>query len=446
VDKKTTPEAYFFLAGAIIRFFEKMDSADATRENFAIWMLLALSRTNARDSLLFRDFNLNQKEQYSEITVPDAIVKGAGLPRQRRIHTKAFGYMADVGGKRLIVVPASKRKGGRSKAHLAYEKMVRWSEDDGFCNAKVQRNQEAPASSIDHAIAKALQERADGETFSKGSGSPALIEEMGRLWLLTDIEGNQLAEEFSLDDIVACLPIPLRVSAENRAFNDEMLLPLAELLDSAGERYQSLRRCGLDPDQWFHEEMPTINQLRHLIKLGEKIKNDPGFHPDSYMGDAISAHWGENPVPKIALEEFLESAWGREFMDTFAGGKKRRPDEAFFDDEFYAMAQQIEETDDLDDVPKQSPKKVNSLIKALVKANWLNEAEARYLSLAVFDRATDSELLGDETILAHLDRDMDNAETNSQISRYYIQKEGLSAMKMLVRAKIREYNKFEKRG
>lgn len=439
------PQAYFSLAGAVVAFFEKMPAKAISEESFAVWMLLSVSYTKSRDDLVFRDRHQRQGDAYVEIELPAAVAEGFKTARRRKVLERAVGFYRDVFAKRLVVIPSSQRKGGRTKSHRVFQRLVRWAEHQRYWESVVERRHDGGDKLPDVRVEKALQRRAEPHTFSKGSGSPAIIEKAGRLWLVTHDGVAPVPEEFSLSDCVGCLPL-LACTPSDQRFNDEMITPLADLLDSAGERYQGLRRCGLDPDRWFDEPKPTTNQLRALVKLSLAIRDDPEFHPgSSLLEDAIAAHWATTPIPAVSLEEFLRSAWGQEFIKMFSGGKKRHIEVPYFDDETNEVIDDLaaleDEQGDEPEPTRTSARKMKMLIDEMVVKDWLSEAEARYLKMSVLEGSSDATILQDATIQAELDAwaaRRDDGE-GTLISVYGRRVAALETFKKAVRVTLQEY-------
>jgi hypothetical protein len=169
------PKAYFSLAAAVIAYFERMPADAINGETFSVWMLLSLSYMNSKDNLLFRDRHQKQSDAYIEIEVPVSVAENFKSARRRKILERAFGFYRDVIVKRLVVIPATARNGGRTKSHLIYQKLVRWAEQDRYRSASVKRGYNLGDRLPDGRTEKALMARMENQSFSKGSGSAAIV-------------------------------------------------------------------------------------------------------------------------------------------------------------------------------------------------------------------------------------------------------------------------------
>jgi hypothetical protein len=225
-----------------------------------------------------------------------------------------------------------------------------------------------------------------------------------------------------------------------------MIIPLAELLDSAGDRYGYLRRCGLDPDRWFDEPKPTTNQLRALAKLSLAIRNDPGFHPDSsLLEDLIAAHWGQTSVPAIGIDDFLQSTWGQEFIKMFPGTKKRIVEVPYFDDECNDLIKELavleEELGDEPEPARASTRKLREMIDEMIEKDWFSDAEALYLKLSVIEGLSDWDIMENEYIKAARDTlsSESEGEQDSRAIAYARRRSAYSNFKAIAQIKMREY-------
>ncbi|MDO8608680.1 MAG: hypothetical protein Q7R40_19285 [Phaeospirillum sp.] len=395
------PIAYYHLAGRVLTFLEKYAGDPYVGENdFAVWMLLNVSQGSLRDGLLFRDRQVKQGDAYIEFEVPAHIASKFGVKRKVSIHTRAIGFVAMAVFKRLIVIASSKRLGGRSKAHLLYNSMLAYSPkfEDAKILRKAGRNERKSKGSC--RITRQIAKRAAGESLSKGSASPSMIKELGKLYLECPEGDVPFPEELGCGDIIDCLPFPLEFA--DVPFKKPMIGPFADLLCSAGERYKLLRRCGLDPDQWFDSEEPTTNQMREMIDFGKLVVADAKFHPDSSLEEVAGAIWRVRPVPKVgSFDDFMGSAWGRRFIETLPV-TNRLPSAILLTDEIEKIADQIQAyEDDLGDEvrpTRTSIKQLCTLIAELVEKQWLRKTEGYYLHSLVSGILTTKSGLEDKTL------------------------------------------------
>ncbi|OAN48665.1 hypothetical protein A6A04_20005 [Paramagnetospirillum marisnigri] len=436
------PIAYYLLAGRVLTFLEKCAGDPNVGENdFAVWMLLNVSQGGLRDRLLFRDRQVKQGDAYFEFEVPAHIASKFGVKRKVSIHTRAIGFVAMAVFKRLIVIASSKRLGGRSKAHLLYNTMLAYSPkfEDARILRKGGRNDRMSKGSC--RITRQIAKRAAGEILSKGSASPSMIKELGKLYLECPEGDVPFPEELGCGDIIDCLPFPLEISEV--PFKKPMIGPFADLLCSAGERYKLLRRCGLDPDQWFDSEEPTTNQMREMIDFGKLVVADAKFHPDSSLEEVAGAIWRVKPVPKVgSFDDFMGSAWGRRFLETLPA-TNRLPSAILLTDEIDEIAERIEAyEDELGDETRPtrtSIKQLCTLIAELVEKHWLTKVEGYYLHSLVNGVLTIKSALEDKTLRQMLIDENGNPEGESHFQREQRLNECFDSVRRLSIVKISTY-------
>ena len=89
----------------------------------------------------------------------------------------------------------------------------------------------------------------------------------GPLWLSIPGCAAELAEELTLWDCLAALPVPVE-----RDLDEASLYRLNRVLESLNERYALLRSCGLDPDRWHEDPELSIAGLRALHGLRKRAE------------------------------------------------------------------------------------------------------------------------------------------------------------------------------
>ncbi|WP_028880654.1 hypothetical protein [Terasakiella pusilla] len=263
------PKAYFMLANAILEFIDKTkDEAVFDEELYMLWMLDVLSQPRCVRDLLFR---VNPKE-HTQDTLPLAITseRHRNLLNKNRIfvHAQAMGYLRC--GVEPTLSVRNLTNAGLSKAHFLYAEYAKHVHDDNWIKSSIGRKKgeiRIPVKSPEKEIQSRFFPRLSQE-YPKGSASPKALEELGKVILDLETSDLTLPEEMSVKDVLNAAP---KASLAEREETRELKNYIVNTLDSAGERYSALRRCGLDPNDWYSAPEPSISTLREFAKFIDEL-------------------------------------------------------------------------------------------------------------------------------------------------------------------------------
>ena len=393
------PKAYYFLANAVLEFIEATNSEEVFDEElYTLWMLDVLSQTMCVTNLLFR---VNPKEHAKDtlsLNIKSASHRYLFKKNRIFIHTQAMVYLRCGFEPYLSITKLT--NSGLSKAHLLYAEYAKHSDKENWSKSNILRkkgNLIPPEEFPEEKIQLNLRSRLT-DNYSKGSASPRAIEEIGRV--VVDLKSSDLVlpEEMGVKDILS--NAPKVQSFEKRGVRD-LKNYIVSTLDSAGKRYSALRRCGLDPCDWYSADEPSITQLRQMAKFINELRLVRKKHPDRCMEDNLADVWLDHPIPDMAsLKDLLQSDWGRlvikklfDYRPKYTASEGVGKDAA----DFIRKAQFVENMLGELDILNRSDKVIRRIIKDLESNEWITKAEAKYLILCSIEIKSSSDCLNNKS-------------------------------------------------
>ncbi|MCI4666305.1 MAG: hypothetical protein MRY74_16475 [Neomegalonema sp.] len=209
----------------------------------------------------------------------------------------------------------------RHKAHDLLEALVRRSPE--FGPARLERRPsdsaaaaQGPAQGLYARLAQFEKRAPDPAVGRRGA---ALRREQGPLMLIIGDAAAPTPETLSVWSALSLIPSVMRPLEGDEALAFSYLM--IQLIETADERWNSIRRLGLSPPEWIEDL--SINRARDVGIL----MSAAGPRPDQ---DALAAAWRRVPVPGFDdLDAFFASDIGRAMCAPVGGGPRFEPlDEA----------------------------------------------------------------------------------------------------------------------
>lgn len=255
----------------LLRILAQEFASTARGDRCVLALLVTLSRRVYREGLLYRSQGEVAADAWLNLPSPD------GAPV--RIHQRALSYYDLVLGRRLSL---ARRLGTQpTNMHRLAEALLRHAPaDHPWKDARIARQHDAggaaPASANDGGAAMAFaraarplqrQIKALGDDYSAVSVTQRAA--AGPITLIAKGGSAEMPEELSLFDVLDLVPRPLDPAWLN---DSDVQKLLARCLDSLNERFMLLRGCGLDPDDWYQRDEPSIAVLRDLRRLKQTAR------------------------------------------------------------------------------------------------------------------------------------------------------------------------------
>lgn len=240
-------------------------------ENVAWGLLLILSREPYRSELLFRDYDLTSADLWvttaGDDQDPDAQDAAADAPapgHADRVFKPAESYLAQVLCRRLTL--ANNLMDRPTNMHTLLGLLAAHGPTgQGWSKVQVARAAIPPATALAPPyfarIARTLAAQVRRLT-QYGGISARRRADYGPIWLTIPGCAAELAEELTLWDCLAALPVPVE-----RDLDEASQHQLVRVLESLNEKYGLLRSCGLDPDQWHEAPGLSVDRLKKLHSL-----------------------------------------------------------------------------------------------------------------------------------------------------------------------------------
>lgn len=279
------------------------------------------------NGLLFRDFRIGLEARYQEDYLP-----GFGT---LRIHAEAPIYLAEVLLCRALR-PATGNAAEPTNMHKLLERLCRLSGAEGdWADTQIRRErQEVENQGAGHpdwfrplATALQAQHKRLGDNISAIARNSR--SQYGAYRLRAGDCAERVGEELMLHEVLDAAPKPLRAGFTD---SDGFKKLLGYVIDSLNYRYALLRKCGLKPQDWLHQEKPSISRLEQLAELRAWATTFAEWQDGDYEAafrlafEALSAANGgrcagfqgyeRTPDPDPATERrFREARWAAEAED-----------------------------------------------------------------------------------------------------------------------------------
>ena len=211
--------------------------------------------------LLFRDF----------YAAPHTLLESHFLPGfgTVKIHAEASRYVNEV----LWLKPLGLAKSNGetpTNPHLLLKRLCQLSRAVGEWAATDIRRL-AQASSMPatwfHKPALALRAQRQRQGDNIGATARNRRTASGPYWLLAGACAEEVGEELSLRDVAEITPAPLSTGF---SLDKDFSKLLKSVVNSLNTRYVWLRACGLLPQDWLHQDTPSIDRLKALAHLREE--------------------------------------------------------------------------------------------------------------------------------------------------------------------------------
>lgn len=339
------PMIVFRLANALHGLLQtELFQARYQENRLAVGLLLTLSREPFRSELLFRDYSLKEEELWlipareapkaggendrgadsEDNEDPGAAEKPGQSPQSARIFRPALVYLSLVLSRRLAL--ANNRLDQPTNMHVLFGSLAaHGAAEAGWSEVKVTRAKRpivSLASSSSERIGRVwsvLKKQIARLGTGYGPVSARRRAKYGPFWLILSDVAAEMAEELSLWDCLAPLPVPLACDL-NEASRDQ----LCRVLESLNERYALLRSCGLDPEQWYDDAELSVSGLRDLQTLRKAVNARLAAPPDGSQATTPERAYADafecirtdthRPAGFATFEDFAESAVGQEMI------------------------------------------------------------------------------------------------------------------------------------
>jgi len=218
--------------------------------------------------LLFRDY-------YAD---PRALLESQWLPGfgTVKIHAEASRYVNEV----LWLKPLGLAKtngDAPTNPHLLLKRLCQLSRAVGdWAGTDLHRRAQGRAMDATwfHKLALALRAQRKREGGGIGATARNRRAASGPYWLTAGACAEEVGEELSLRDIVEIAPAPLSADLAADPDFDKLLNKVVKALNT---RYAWLRACGLLPENWLHQDEPSIDRLKDLAHLREAATAAPSW-------------------------------------------------------------------------------------------------------------------------------------------------------------------------